>query len=45
MRKTPLSAIVLTVAMLALVFAAQAPAATMTLTSAVFANGGRIPDK
>ena len=45
MRKKPLSAAVLTVAILALVFAIQAPAATMTLTSSAFANGGRIPDK
>ena len=45
MRKKPLSATVLTVAILALVFATQAPAATMTLTSSAFANGDRIPDK
>jgi Raf kinase inhibitor-like YbhB/YbcL family protein len=45
MRKKPLSATVLTVALLALVFATQAPAATMTLTSSAFADGGRIPDK
>jgi Raf kinase inhibitor-like YbhB/YbcL family protein len=44
MRKSPLSAAVLMVALLVLVFATQAPAATMTLTSSAFANGGRIPD-
>jgi Raf kinase inhibitor-like YbhB/YbcL family protein len=47
MRKQILSATVLTVAILALVFAAQVSAATMamTLTSTAFADGGRIPDK
>jgi Raf kinase inhibitor-like YbhB/YbcL family protein len=45
MRKKLLSATVLTVAILALVFAIPAPAATMTLTSSAFANGGQIPDK
>jgi Raf kinase inhibitor-like YbhB/YbcL family protein len=47
MRKHPLSAAVLTVAILALVLATQAPAATvaMTLSSTAFADGGRIPDK
>jgi Raf kinase inhibitor-like YbhB/YbcL family protein len=45
MRKKLLSAAILTAAILALVFATQAPAATMTLTSAAFVDGGRIPDK
>jgi Raf kinase inhibitor-like YbhB/YbcL family protein len=45
MRKQPLSATVLTVAILVLVFATQAPAAAMTVTSTAFADGGRIPDK
>ncbi len=45
MRKKLMSAAVLTAAILALVFATQASAATMTLTSTAFANGGRIPDK
>jgi len=45
MRKKPLNAAVLTVAILVLVLAIQTPAATMTLTSTAFVNGGRIPDK
>jgi hypothetical protein len=45
MRKKLLSAAILTAAILALVCATQAPAATMTLTSAAFVNGGRIPGK
>jgi Raf kinase inhibitor-like YbhB/YbcL family protein len=45
--RKPLSIAVLTAAILTLVLATQAPAATMTmtLTSTVFVDGGRIPDK
>jgi Raf kinase inhibitor-like YbhB/YbcL family protein len=45
MRKKTLSGTVLMVAILALVLAAQAITAPMTLMSPAFVDGGRIPDK